>query len=568
MIKKHLPLLIGFFITISLLWPLFYAPYFTHHDDVQVIRLHQMNKCIQDLQIPCRWVPDVGGLYGYPLFNYYAPLPYYFGEIIYLLSGGLIFSSKVMFAISFIGAFLFMYLFARKFWGELGGSLSAIFYSLAHYHALDFYVRGAMGEMWALMFFPAILWASIRLYEKANIFNLTLFAIFLAGLATSHNLSLMIFIPVTIIWLTFLYIKKRNHKFLLYSLLSFLIAFLLSCFYILPVLFEKSMVHVDTTTVGYFSYTEHFKGIKKLFLEREWGYGSSIREVPGGEEDKLSYQIGWVHILGWILAIYVSKLYWQKNRWVSYVIIFSSAIIIFSIFMIHPRSDFIWKLIPFLKYLQFPWRLLIIITLFISFLSGSIFLEKAFLKWRKWLWLSLTILVLGSNFLYFSPEKFVYKTDEEYLSGQNWVKQIMRSNFDFLPIFAKEPAAFPAKDRYEILTGETTIEDFQQGSNWFKFRAETYSHSIIRLSQYYFPNWKVFVDGKETPIDYQSNSLGLMTLILGEGTHAIEARLYDTPIRSIANLLTILGLALTLVIFMISFKKVRLWISYYRRGIN
>src|SRR3989338_9768535 len=165
-LKKSTLFVLGLIITCALLWPLLAAPYFTHHDDLQIIRLYEMNKCIQDLQIPCRWVPDVGGLYGYPLFNYYAPLPYYFGEIIYLLSGCLIFSSKVMFAISFIGAFLFMYLFARKFWGELGGSLSAIFYSLAPYHALDFYVRGAMGEMWALMFFPAILCASIRLYEK------------------------------------------------------------------------------------------------------------------------------------------------------------------------------------------------------------------------------------------------------------------------------------------------------------------------------------------------------------------------------------------------------------------
>ncbi|MDO8658737.1 MAG: hypothetical protein Q7K55_08400, partial [Candidatus Levybacteria bacterium] len=68
---------IGLILTLSLFWPLFAAPYFTHHDDVQVIRLYEMDKCFKDQQIPCRWVPDLGGVYGYPLFNYYAPLPYY-----------------------------------------------------------------------------------------------------------------------------------------------------------------------------------------------------------------------------------------------------------------------------------------------------------------------------------------------------------------------------------------------------------------------------------------------------------------------------------------------------------
>ena len=77
---SHMYFLVGFILTFSLLWPLFAAPYFTHHDDVQVIRLYEMDKCFKDYQIPCRWVPDLGGLYGYPIFNYYAPFPYYVME--------------------------------------------------------------------------------------------------------------------------------------------------------------------------------------------------------------------------------------------------------------------------------------------------------------------------------------------------------------------------------------------------------------------------------------------------------------------------------------------------------
>ena len=83
-IKKKWPFLLGLALSISLLWPLFVASSFTHHDDVEMIRLYEMDQCFKDHQIPCRWVPDLGGIYGYPLFNYYAPLPYYFGELIIL----------------------------------------------------------------------------------------------------------------------------------------------------------------------------------------------------------------------------------------------------------------------------------------------------------------------------------------------------------------------------------------------------------------------------------------------------------------------------------------------------
>src|SRR4051812_19673057 len=102
MIKKifinywHL-ILIGF-LGLLVSWPIFLPGYFTHHDDLQVMRIFEMRKCIEDLQIPCRWVPDMGYGNGFPLFNYYGNLPYYIGAFLsYLL--GYINSAKTLFLI-------------------------------------------------------------------------------------------------------------------------------------------------------------------------------------------------------------------------------------------------------------------------------------------------------------------------------------------------------------------------------------------------------------------------------------------------------------------------------------
>src|SRR3990172_6053422 len=59
--------------------------YFNMHDDLQMMRQLEMEKCFLDRQIPCRWVPDMGYGYGFPLFNFYPPLPYLVGQIIRLL---------------------------------------------------------------------------------------------------------------------------------------------------------------------------------------------------------------------------------------------------------------------------------------------------------------------------------------------------------------------------------------------------------------------------------------------------------------------------------------------------
>ena len=556
---------VGLILSLLLLWPLVHAPFFTHHDDVQIIRLYEMDKCFKDGQIPCRWVPDLGGLYGYPIFNYYAPLPYYFGELIYQVIGNFLWSAKIMFAVSFIGSYVFMYFLSKKFFGKLGGSISAIFYTYAPYHALDFYIRGAMGEMWALMFFPAIFWAITRLAQSIKISNLLLVGIFLTGLITSHNLSSMIFLPFTFFWILLLFLINKKKKFLFYSLSAFILAICLSAFYLLPMLIEKNLVHIETTTYGYFSYTEHFKGIKKL-LGRSWGYGSSVREVPGGERDKLSYQIGWVHLLGWVLAFISLKYLWKRNRPLSLVIIFCSFSILISIFLIHPKSEFVWKTFEQLKFLQFPWRFLLLVIFFTSFLSGSFFALQ--IKNPKRIWMLLILLVVVLNFSYFKPEKFIQTNDKEYLSGQNWDRVIKRSIFDYLPIFAKEPPAELATERYKILTGDTRILDFKEGTNWISFKTETKSHTIIRLSQYYFPDWRIFVDNKEIKFDYQSNSLGLMMIILGEGNHNVYARLFDTPIRSISNMVTLFSSAIFLLLLIYRFDRVKKWIGYYRERMH
>lgn len=564
--KKIYPFFLGLALSISLLWPLFSAPFFTSHDDVQVIRLYEMDKCFKDGQIPCRWVPDLGGLYGYPLFNYYAPLPYYFGELIYFITHSLLISVKVMFIVAFLASYIFMYLLARKFWGNLGAGLSAVFYSFAPYHALDFYVRGAMGEMWGLIFFPALLWALVRLEENPKISNLLLISVFWAGLITSHNLSAMIFLPFCFIWGLLLFFKRKSKKFLYFGIGSVILGIMLSAFYLLPVIFEKDLVHLETTIEGYFSYTEHFKGFKKLFLERSWGYGASVREVPGGEKDGLSYQIGIIHLFGWLFAAIAAKILWKKHKWLSSIIIFSSLAILFSAFMINPRSEFLWKIIDPLKYLQFPWRFLSLIIFFVSFISGSIFSIN--FKYRNLLWTLLVSSVIIVNFAYFKPEKFIYTTDQMRLSGQDWDKQIMRSIFDYLPIYAKEPPAKLSLVRYELLTGNSGVYDFKEGTNWITFKTITNSHTIIRLSQYYFPDWRIDIDGKRAVVEYKNNSLGLMTIILGKGDHIISARLYDTPIRSFADGLTVMGFAITAFLFFTSFPRVRKWITYYRIRIN
>src|SRR3989344_2615259 len=116
---------------------LFKSGYFPMHDDLQMMRQLEMEKCFLDGQIPCRWVPDMGYGFGFPLFNFYPPLPYLIGELFRVFGFSFVDSVKLAFAGSFAVSGLAMYFLSKEFYGRLGAVLSSIFYIWAPYHAVD-----------------------------------------------------------------------------------------------------------------------------------------------------------------------------------------------------------------------------------------------------------------------------------------------------------------------------------------------------------------------------------------------------------------------------------------------
>src|SRR3990170_4245274 len=103
--KRVVPnLLILFFvlvISIPLLIPYFHSGYFPTHDgEWAVVRLSDMFRELKDFQIPARYSGNLNFGYGYPLFNFVYPLPYYLGSFFHLLGLGLVDSVKAVFALS------------------------------------------------------------------------------------------------------------------------------------------------------------------------------------------------------------------------------------------------------------------------------------------------------------------------------------------------------------------------------------------------------------------------------------------------------------------------------------
>lgn len=187
-----------------------------------------------------------------------------------------------------------------------------------------------------------------------------------------------------------------------------------------------------------------------------------------------------------------------------------------------------------------------LVIFFVSIVAGSLakFIPNKVLTFVTSF---LVFVVVVLNFSYFRPQKFVNLGDQEYLSGLNWDKQIKRSIFDYLPKSAKFPPAELATADYEILEGKATVVNFQEGSDWIKFDIIADENSLVQVSSYYFPTWKLFINGYETEFSLNSD-LGLVTFPVEHGSYSVELRLYNTPVRSLSNLSSLLGILVAVAI--------------------
>src|SRR5258708_869617 len=162
-LKKILSILFLLVLSYWAIKPFFVKGFFPIHDDTQVARVFEMNRSLKDGMFPVRWVSDLGYGYGYPIFNFYAPLAYYAGGLFGFVFDALT-ATKITMVLGIILSGIFMYRFAREFWGETGGIASGLLYLYAPYHAVDVYVRGDVAEFWAYAFIPLAFLGVYKIY--------------------------------------------------------------------------------------------------------------------------------------------------------------------------------------------------------------------------------------------------------------------------------------------------------------------------------------------------------------------------------------------------------------------
>lgn len=515
--------------------PLFEPGFFPMHDDTQVVRVFEMGQALKDGHFPVRWVKDLGYGYGYPLFNFYAPLPYYVGSFVNLLGFDPLISTKAMMVIGILLSGVFMYFLARAFWGEVGGVVSGLFYVYTPYHAVDVYIRGAVGEYFAMAFIPLVFYGLWKARKEQKWKWVAIGAAGFAGIITSHNLTALMVTPFILLTIFLLgYTAYKNKKALVTYHLSLITIFGLglSAFYWVPVLLEMGYTNVLSQVGGGANFRDHFVCWQQLW-ESPWGFGGS---VPGCI-DGLSLKIGKIHIIAVFLSMFFAKKLYSNNTYhysEKFSIVFLAFLgFVVSVFLTLEPSKVIWERLSPMAFLQYPWRFLLLASFSSSILAGAIVGYSRHLNTVLYLSMSVALIaiLLLFNIKLFQPQTIFPAVAEDYINEEHIKWTTSKISDEFMPKEFKKPVRKEDVAKARITSGEVTLDKTQKLV--FNVNNKTEENVLINIAP--FPSWKVSLDGRA--IDYKATDRGIKVAI-PEGKREVSVSFASTPVQLFGNILS------------------------------
>lgn len=535
--------------------PLFHAGFFDFHDNTQVVRVFEMGKSLEGGMLPVRWVPDLGYGYGYPIFNFYGPLPYYIGGIANIAGFNALLATKIMFAIGIIISGITMFFLSNRFFGNLGGVVSSVIYMYFPYHAVNIYVRGAVDEFFAYAFLPIVFLGLFELVAKApkklasisNYYLLALISIGIFLVSVSHNLSIfmLLLLLVPYFFMSVLLVKQKKN-YVVFLIVAVFFGILLSSFYILPAFLEMKYTDVASQVGGGANFSDHYVCINQ-YWNSMWGFGGSVK----GCMDGLSFKLGKTNLLFLLVSVslFVVAVLRKKVRVQEKTVFISFCLLLISAFLTLSISDFIWKTTPYMQFIQYPWRFINFIGLFIAFIVGYILFCVRELWGKEAQIITCAVVIISTiilNYKLFTPQYFNNNTSAFY-TNENYIKySVSKISDEYMPIgfdVPKKVSDLPVSD-FELIgsSGETSLLIKRPGLLRASYNID--NSESLHINKAYFPAWKAYVNNKLIPIDPTPNGMNIM---LPKGSGTIELIFKQTMLEVTANAISVISFLLLLV---------------------
>lgn len=545
-------------LTLPALMPLTRAGYpATHDGQLHLYRLLAFDMSLRAGILYPRWVGEFAFGYGFPVFNFYGPGALYLAVgIKHLIGSGYVAAFKTTLGLSMVLAGWHMYWLARRLLAErtmveVGALVAAVAYVYAPLHLVDIYVRGAISQVIAYGMLPLV-FLCLHNVSHSNVLHRApvrraAWAWMLGGAAAfglvifTHNITAFLFAPLLGCYALIRGLQGVDRRGWARAAVMLGGGVGLTAIYWLPAVGELDLVLIDAAIGDGLHYSQHFINLVQPY-QMQFFYDYTY--------DGRAFRLGLVQMLLLSTAVVVTVRhvhFWRTPR------VFLAAVLVLAYLGQFPFAARLWETLPLAAYVQFPWRLLMVMAL-----CGALLLGYAVADLNREEWVNRVAGLVGSGVILLLIVPMLLNLPAQntvFERGQNWVQfgvweRMTRfigttSSGEFLPAGVDRLYLLQNRfvtrlphdsnwlygERDAAMVGKTRAEASVQTPEWVELDVEIPGAGCITLRHFYFPGWVATVNGQTIPLR-ATGKLGLMEVCLPAGRHALTLRFGDTPLRA------------------------------------
>jgi hypothetical protein len=436
-----------------------------------------------------------------------------------------------------------MYLFSQRYFkNHIAAFGASICYLFTPYHLISTHFKATAGEILAFTLIPLFFLFLYNYLLSKKYINLIFTFLSFTFLIISHIYIAFFVLPIILL---FIYIEERKIFPTFFIFIKILIpSLILSTFQWTAPIIYRGFLYVNSTPDDFRNL--YYPTIKDL-LYSPWRMGL-LFQGPKGE---LSFLIGYTQLFTVFLSsiFIIKRKFLKKDKIWVYLWIF---LLIITIFMITPYSKFVWQYLPNIRDAS-SHRLLILIAFYCSLLFGFIIKN---LKSKLLIYL-LIIITITSTILNWGQRRVIPTINDAVLKsnlskGYEWGDTHFYANSKWVD--KKNPwfTALPKK-RIEAVSGQVSYRQLERTSTQHIYSIDVKKDSKIKENTLYFPDWKVFANGRE--LKSFPDEKGIINFNIKKGKYILFLKYEQLPTYVLLEKINLVSLIIIILITLLSLLK-------------
>ena len=422
-----------------------------------------------------RWAALANFGYGEPRFVFYPPASWTLGALIGAIFPWTI-AEAVYIWIVLVLAGGSMFTLVRRWLNRRDAIFAATLYTINPYHLVIVYWRSAFAELLASCLLPLLLLAVLKAAEQPRRRVIAPLAVVLAAAwLTNAPAAVMIHYSLALLVALFAW-QKRSPRLLVQGAAAVALGACLAGVYLLPAIYEQRWVDIAEAVSAGARPQDNF-----LFIH-----------TTDADHDKFNRIVSWVAVLEMTVTFITSwaAIKWRRRRREVWNVVLGWGIA--ASVVMFPVTLALWKILPKMEFMQFPWRWLLVLSMIFS-IFVTVGLQR---WWMRGAVFAVAIVVIVASWQRTQVPWWDNAGDLREMQDNMATRAGYEGTDEYTPLGA-DPTAIDKDARNVTVEGpaHAVIHVLRWNAESKSFTAEVSEPDQLALRLFWYPAWQAEVNG-------------------------------------------------------------------------